>query len=186
MAQPFHCVLQAVEPVAGADRQRQLQPAHNIVAGLTAKGCICTVKGASAAVGAGSTSVLRFLPLRLAGAGSGSVPSSDTTSLVLAGLPRFAEHLQFLWMTAACGSSSMGLLLPTAMPTLRDNNIVDLTLLMLFIRLRQALLADNSKLETVVCCRQQLEVHDRASPFFEAVQVTAINPFHPFKLGHDR
>lgn len=44
-------------------------------------------------------------------------------------------------MTAACGSSSVGLLLPTAM---RDNNIVDLKLLMLFIRLRQALLADNS------------------------------------------
>jgi hypothetical protein len=100
----------------------------------------------------------------------------------LAGLPRFAEHLQLLWMTAACGSSSVGLLLPTAMPTLRDSNIVDLKLMKMSIRLRLAFLADNSKLETVACYRQQLEVHDRASPIFTASQSTATNPLLPFEL----
>lgn len=79
---------------------------------LTAAGCISTVKGASAAVGAGSTSVFFFLPLRLAGAGCSSTVSMTASSVVRDGLPRLALHVHCLGATTVAGSSSSLLLHP--------------------------------------------------------------------------
>lgn len=100
----------------------------------TGNGCVCTVSGASAVVGAGSTSVLRFLPLRLAEAGSSSAVASATASSVVVlffgGLPRLAWQAVAHLLPSCCAGSSglplQGLLLlhqPAARLPVRDSNI---------------------------------------------------------------
>lgn len=100
----------------------------------TGNGCVCTITGASAVVGAGSTSVLRFLPLRLAGAGSNSamasvVVASSVVVLFFGGLPRLAWQAVARLLPSCCaGSRGQGLLLllllrPAARLPVRDSSM---------------------------------------------------------------
>jgi hypothetical protein len=75
---------------------KSVVPRSKAVSWLTwsGRGCICALRGASAVVGAGTTSVLGFLPLRLAGAGSCSILSITSSSVVFFEvLPRLARHM---------------------------------------------------------------------------------------------